>query len=59
MKNNRYPDGYQPKIDYWTYKMKRAIEQLDGDKIEFAAGKLKYFTARQRIVERRLMGLID
>ncbi len=42
-----YPNGYQPKIDYWQYKMNKAIGLNDTKGIEYAAGKLNYFINRQ------------
>ena len=47
MKNSRYPNGYTEKIGYLTYKMNKAIENLDQAGIEFAAQKLDYFVGRQ------------
>ncbi len=47
MKDSRYPNGYQPKIDYWQYKMNKAIEQQDARGIAFASDKLVYFVGRQ------------
>ena len=45
---NRYPDGYMPKIEYWQYKMNKAIGNLDQAGIEFAAQKLDYFVGRHK-----------
>ena len=47
-RTNRYPDGYMPKIEYWQYKMNKAIGNLDQDAIEFAAQKLAYFVKRHK-----------
>ena len=47
MKNSRYPNGYLPKIEYWQYKMNKAIDSLDQAGIEFASRKLDYFIGRQ------------
>jgi hypothetical protein len=44
---NRYPNGFAEKIGYWSYKMNKAIENLDQAGIEFAAQKLDYFVGRQ------------
>ena len=46
-RENRYPNGYIPKIEYWEYKMNKAIKSLDANGIEFAAGKLAYFVERE------------
>ena len=48
MKQNRYPEGYQPKIDYYNYKLVRAIENMDAEAVQFYAGKLAYFVGRQK-----------
>jgi len=47
MKESRYPNGYQPKIDYWQYKMNKAIEQGDARGIAYASDRLVYFVGRQ------------
>lgn len=47
MKHSRYPNGYMPKIEYWQYKMNKAIEQGDARGIAFASDKLVYFVGRQ------------
>ena len=47
MKNSRYPNGYQPKIDYWQYKMNKAIEAGDARGIAYASDRLVYFVGRQ------------
>ncbi len=47
MKDSRYPLGYQPKIDYWQYKMNKAIEQGDARGIAYASDRLVYFVGRQ------------
>ena len=51
---DRYPNGYQPKIEYWTYKMNKAIKNLDPSAIEFASAKLMYFVGRQAQVNERV-----
>jgi len=47
MKHSSYPNGYMPKIEYWQYKMNKAIEQGDARGIAFASDKLVYFVGRQ------------
>jgi len=47
MKHSSYPNGYMPKIEYWQYKMNKAIDNLDQRGIEFASQKLNYFIGRQ------------
>ena len=44
---NRYRNGFAEKIGYWSYKMNKAIENLDQEGIEFAAQRLAYFVKRQ------------
>ncbi len=44
---SRYPNGYLPKIEYWQYKMNKAIESGDARGIAFASEKLVYFVGRQ------------
>lgn len=55
MKKNRYPNGYMPKIEYWQYKMNKAINNLDQAGIEFAAQKLNYFVGRQNAIDSKVM----
>ena len=43
----KYPNGYQSKIDYYTYKVNKAIENLDNDSLMFFSDKLNYFIDRQ------------
>jgi len=47
MKDSHYPNGYLPKIDYWQYKMNKAIEQGDACGIAYASDRLVYFVCRQ------------
>ena len=44
---NKYVDGYMPKIDYWQYKLNKAVQALDTEGVEFAASKLAYFIGKQ------------
>jgi hypothetical protein len=53
-KRNKYPNGYQPKIDYWNHKLVKAIDALDPQAVEYAAGKLAYFVLRQQQVVERM-----
>lgn len=55
MKKNRYPNGYMPKIEYWQYKMNKAINNLDQAGIEFASQKLDYFVGRQNAIDSKVM----
>ena len=47
MKNSRYPNGYLPKIEYWQYKLDKAIKNNDSYAMGFAYGKLEYFMGKQ------------
>ena len=50
-RENRYPQGYLPKIMYWAEQLYNACEYNDGrdtDRIEKAKAKLDYFYARQQ-----------
>ena len=44
---NRYPNGYQPKIDYYQAKIANACDRLEVANIIFFAGKLEYFLKKQ------------
>jgi len=57
MTTERYPNGYQEKIDWYTYKVNKSISQGDFKGLEFYAGKLSYFMQRQRELNRKAMGL--
>lgn len=46
-RTNRYPNGFMPKIEYWQYKMDKAVKELNPSAIEFAAQRLAYFVNRQ------------
>jgi hypothetical protein len=54
-RENRYPQGYLPKIMYWAEQLYNACEYNDGrdtDRIEKAKAKLDYFyTRQQRAIE--------
>ena len=53
-RTDRYPNGYQPKIEYYQAKLALAVDALDIDKIKFLTGKLEYFLDRQAIQNSRL-----
>lgn len=42
-----YPNGYLPKIEYWSGILNEAIDLLDVDGIRIASDKVLYFTTRQ------------
>mgnify|MGYP000001519950 CR=1 FL=1 len=52
--SNRYPNGYQPKIEYYQAKLALAVDALDIDKIKFLTGKLEYFLDRHAAINGRL-----
>lgn len=45
-----YENGYLPKIEYWTGKLKEAKEAGNVAGIMKAADKIAYFTTRQKVV---------
>ena len=49
--NSKYPQGYIPKIEYWQYKVNKAIGAQDWAGAEFSMKKLSHFVARQYVVE--------
>ena len=46
-KENKYPRGYWPKIEYWSNTLAEAIKRKDVDTAVNASEKLKYFTQKQ------------
>tara|TARA_R110000824_G_scaffold351615_1_gene538612 strand:- start:422 stop:625 length:204 start_codon:yes stop_codon:yes gene_type:complete len=42
--NNKYPDGYRPKIEYWIKEYQEAVHRFDELK---ALEKLHYFIGRE------------
>jgi|TARA_B110000908_G_C10246239_1_gene449003 hypothetical protein len=53
-RSDRYPTGYQPKIEYYQAKLALAVDALDIDKIKFLTGKLEYFLDRHAAINGRL-----
>lgn len=47
MKNNRYPDGYMPKIDFWQTKLLKATTPHEEQQ---AISRLEYFVSKQNEV---------
>ena len=45
-----YENGYLPKIEYWQYKLNKAVEAGNAEGILYAADKIAYFTTRQKVV---------
>jgi hypothetical protein len=46
--NQKYPNGYLPKITYWREKLQIAIQEMDSKGMLYAADKLAYFMERQK-----------
>jgi hypothetical protein len=59
MRESKYPNGYQPKIEYYQYQVNKAIGLLDIEAMEFYTRKLTYFMQRQQQMNKRLASLID
>ena len=49
--SKKYPQGYLPKIQYWQYKVNKAIQEKDWAGAEYSMKKLSHFVARQYVVE--------
>lgn len=47
---NRYPNGYQPKIDYWQGQYDVAKENGNTSSMLRALDKLTYFVQRQQTI---------
>ena len=43
MNESKYPNGYQPKIEYYQAKLSLAVENLNIESIKFYTEKLEYF----------------
>lgn len=52
--SSKYPQGYIPKIEYWQYKVNKAIQEKDWAGVEYSMKKLSYFVARQYVVENQV-----
>ena len=59
MRESRYPNGYQPKIEYYQAQIAIAVANLNLDNIKFYTTKLEYFTNREEARQARLAQLID
>jgi len=46
--SDRYPNGYVPKINYWTKKAFAAKIAGEEDNFKRAKEKIKYFTKKHR-----------
>jgi hypothetical protein len=45
-KQDRYPNGFLPKIQYWAEVMAEACNANDAEAVEYAKSKLDYFCDR-------------
>jgi hypothetical protein len=46
-KDKRYPEGYRPKIEYWTGRYEAAVEADDTRAMVYAASKIEFFEGRE------------
>ena len=53
-RSNRYPNGYQPKIEYYQAKLALAVDALEIHNIKFYTTKLEYFLGRHAAINGRL-----
>jgi hypothetical protein len=44
---NKYPNGYYPKIEYWTSKLNEATKERNLAEVDRAHRKLDYFIQQQ------------
>jgi hypothetical protein len=51
---NRYPNGYYPKIEYWTQKLNEAVTSKQTAQIEYCLKKISYFTSAQYVKENQV-----
>lgn len=47
---SKYVNGYLPKIEYWNYKLAKAVSDGNVSAIKYAADKIAYFVQRQEEV---------
>ena len=45
---SKYVDGYKPKIEYWNYKLTKAVSEGNVSAIKYAADKIAYFVQRKK-----------
>jgi hypothetical protein len=46
-KDKRYPEGYRPKIEYWTGRYEAAVVAEDTRAMVYAASKIEFFEGRE------------
>ena len=44
---NKYPNGYYPKIEYWSYRLIDAVKACNIAEVDRAHRKLDYFIQQQ------------
>ena len=51
----KYPNGYYPKIEYWTLKLNEAVASKATAEVEYCLKKLSYFTSAQYVKENEVV----
>lgn len=51
----KYPNGYYPKIEYWTLKLNQAVASKATVEVEYCLKKLSYFTSAQYVKENEVV----
>ena len=51
----KYPNGYYPKIEYWTLKLNQAVASKATAEVEYCLKKLSYFTSAQYVKENQVV----
>ena len=57
--NERYPNGYLDKINYYQFRIIQAIEELNIEDLRFHTEKLEYFMQKEIERSARLEELVD
>ena len=57
--NERYPNGYLDKINYYQFRIIQAIEELNLEDLRFHTEKLEYFMQKEIERSARLEELVD
>lgn len=57
--SSKYPQGYIPKIEYWQYKVNKAIQEQDWAGVEYSIKKLSHFVSRQYVKENQVIVPMD
>ena len=52
--SSKYPQGYIPKIEYWQYKVNKAIQNGDWAEVDYSMKKLSHFVSRQYVKENQV-----